>query len=103
MNNTEDKMDITKNIKIIEMLKCQILNCVADFHSSMIKTGNDFDEKYDILADLIILSFILGNRTGIGYETLELKIKKKLKLGVLEDDDNLHNDVVELLRYFNGK
>lgn len=103
MGNIEDKMDITKNIKLIEMLKSQLLTCVADLYSNMTQNSTDSDDRYEILADLIILSFVLGNRLGVGAEALEHKIVKKLKLSALEDKESLHSDVVELLRYFNGK
>lgn len=100
MKNFDEQIDITKNIKIIEMLKCQILNSVADLHSSFIQNIEQ-DEKKEIFSDLIILVYILANRLNISPLELENKIIKKLKLAVLDEKDDFNEDIKEILRYFN--
>lgn len=93
--------DITKNIKMIEMLKGQILVGVSDLYNSFIQLDNTEVEKLEIFAELIILIYILAKKIGVSPETLFLKINKKLKIGVLDDNDIFYEDVKELLRYFN--
>ena len=83
MKNFDEQLDITKNIKMIEILKCQILNGVADLHTSLINSV-DNAQRTEIFADLVILIYILSNRLGIASNELENKIIKKLKIGVLD-------------------
>lgn len=86
---------------MIEILKGQILEGVSDLHNSFIQHDSDTSDKIEIFADLTILIYILARRIGISPETLLIKITKKLKLGVLEEDDIFNEDIKELLRYFN--
>lgn len=101
MINFDNQLDITKNIKMIEILKGQILAGVSDLHNSFIQPDNTTSDKIEIFADLTILIYILAKKLGISPETLLLKINKKLKIGVLEETDIFNEDVKELLRYFN--
>lgn len=101
MKNFDEQIDITKNIKMIEILKCQILNSVADLHTSLINYDEQ-EERKEIFADLTILTYILSNRLGISPKELETKIIKKLKLGVLDEKDNFNEDIKEILRHFNS-
>lgn len=103
MKNFDEQLDIIKNIKMIEMLKCQILTGVADLHSNLINSNGDFNERIEIFADLTILIYILAKKLGISPEALQVKMNKKLKIGVLDENDSFNEDVKEILRYFNGK
>ena len=100
MKNFDEQLYITKNIKMIEILKCQILNGVADLHTSLINSV-DNAQRTEIFADLVILIYILSNRLGIASNELENKIIKKLKIGVLDENNNFNEDIKEILRYFN--
>lgn len=102
MINFDNQLDITKNIKMIEILKGQILAGVSDLHNSFIQPESDSMNKIEIFADLTILIYILAMRLGTSPETLLIKINKKLKLGVLEEDDIFNDDIRELFRYFNN-
>ena len=101
MINFDNQLDITKNIKMIEILKGQILAGVSDLHNSFIQPDSTEADKIEIFADLTILIYILAKKLGISPETLLLKINKKLKIGVLDETDIFYEDVKELLRYFN--
>lgn len=103
MDNLNNQLDVTKNIKVIEVLKCQILNGVADLHNNLRTTSSDNLERLEIFADLIILNYILANRLGFSPETLEVKINKKLRIGTLEPENSFSNDSKELLKYFNNR
>ncbi len=100
MKNFEEQLDITQNIKMIEILKCQILNSVADLNNSLLNCFENNEIK-DIFADLIIISYILANRLSITPEDLKYKINKKLKLGIL-DNNSFNTDIKELFKYFNN-
>lgn len=99
MVNSKIDFDITKNIRIIEMLKSQLLTDIADLYNNLYQTNSEFSERSDILADLILTTYLLSNRLGLSYNSLDLKVINKLKLGVLEENSPLHDDVSELLRY----
>ncbi len=101
MINFDNQLDITKNIKMIEILKGQILAGVADLHNSFIQTDSTEADKIEIFADLTILIYILAKKIGISPETLLLKINKKLKIGILDEEDIFYEDVKELFKYFN--
>lgn len=103
MINFDNQLDITRNIKMIEILKGQILTGVSDLYTSFIETDSDTMDKMEIFADLTILIYILAKRIGISPEALWVKINKKLKLGVLDESDIFYEDVKELLKYFNSR
>lgn len=99
MGNTDIDFDITKNIKLIEMLKGQLLTGIADLYNNLAQSSADSAERGEILSDLMILTYLLSNRLGFSYSTLDLKIISKLKIGILEENDSLHNDLVALLKH----
>lgn len=83
----EDKgIDITKNIKIIEWLKSELLSSVASLFEILFKGIKGSQETIvDILANIILVTYVLGRRLGISYNSLDIRIEEKIRLGVLED------------------
>lgn len=100
MKNLNNQLDITKNIKKIEILKCQILNSVADLHTTLINSSEK-EEKLEIFSNLIILIYILAKKLDITPTELEDKIIKKLKLGVLDENNDFNDEIKEIYRFFN--
>ena len=100
--NNED-LDIMGNIKLIENYKNYLLSTVADLFVTMGKGGRaGVDEINDELAEIIILSYLLGKRIGIDYEDIDKRLTKKLKLGTIEEDSN--GDYSQLIAYIkNGR
>jgi phosphoribosylformylglycinamidine (FGAM) synthase PurS component len=41
----------------------------------------------DILSNIVIESYVLSKRMGISYDSLEIQIKEKLRLGIDENND----------------
>lgn len=99
MGSSDMNFDITKNIKLIEMLKGQLLSGVADLFNNLAEDNPDVGERSDVLSDLLVITYLLSNRLGLSYNTLDMKAINKLKIGILEENDNLHNDLVALLRH----
>lgn len=95
----DTEIDITKNIKIIEMLKSRLLTRVSDLYNNMSEDYADAEARADILADLLMITYLLSDRLGVGNNTLDLRVINKLKLAVLEEDSVLHGDVTNLLKY----
>lgn len=86
MSFDNNSIDITKNIKIIEWLKSELLSSLASLFEILVKgiKGRQ-DAIADILANIILVTYVLGRRLGINYTSLDMKIQDKIKLGVLED------------------
>lgn len=101
MINGED-FDIMGNIKLIENYKNFLLSSVADLFNTMGK-GNkaSMDEILDELSEIVILSYLLGKRLGVNYAAVDERIIKKLKLGVLDEEnvDKEYQDYARLISY----
>lgn len=100
MNN--ENIDILSNMKIIESYKSYLLSAVADLFATMSKGGSaGMDEIVDELADITMLSYLLGRRLGINYSELDDKMLKKLKLGVVQGStiEREYQDYSRLMSY----
>lgn len=87
MNNRG--IDITRNIRIIECLKSDLLLSVSQLYNEMAsETGENIREvALDTLSDTIIISYLLSRRLGIDYPTLERQISAKIRLGLLQEHE----------------
>lgn len=102
MVNNQDT-DITRNIKIIEFLKSEILTTVATLFQTLLKgarAGQDI--LIDTLANLILVTYLLGKRLGIGFSVIDTKIMEKLKIGLLEEHEaeKWYGDLSSLSDYY---
>ena len=79
--NNDFKLDIVKNITVIESLKCGLLSSVSGLYESL--SGNSRDElaKMDFLAEIVINAFLLADKTGMGSSELLSEIYKRLEVG----------------------
>ena len=93
------EFDIAKNIKLIEMLKAQMLAAIAELYNSLACNESDIKKQGDILADLIIITYMLGEKIGVSFNSVDLKAIKKLKIGTLNEEEALYKDAVKLLKY----
>ena len=98
-----DKFDVTKNIRMIEMLKAQLLGNIADLYKNLSSGSGSEEERTEILADMTIMTYMLAGRLGVSNMTLDEKMKKKLRIGLLEENNSLHNDTAELLKFLNSR
>lgn len=86
MSFENNGIDITKNIKIIEWLKSELLSSIASLFEILVKGVKGSQEVIvDILANIILVTYVLGRRLGISYNSLDMKVEDKIRLGVLED------------------
>ncbi|GAB6099638.1 MazG-like family protein [Halanaerocella petrolearia] len=94
------KGSITKNLKIIEWLKTQILDNVSQLFKAMVK-GNDKFELLDLIVGIIMSAYLLAKRLGYSFDQLDRKLENKLKSNI----DNKHQiedwygDLSELLEH----
>jgi hypothetical protein len=98
-----DNIDITRNIKVIEWLKSELLTALASLYEILAKgVKNSQDAVVDILANIILVTYLLGKRLGVSFEKIDSKIESKLKLGIVEEHniEKWYGDLNSLLEYF---
>ncbi|MCX7843430.1 MAG: MazG-like family protein [Clostridia bacterium] len=102
----EKDIDITRNIKIIEWLKSELLTDIASLFKVLVNgMREDIHEAVsDTLANIILISYLIGRRLGMSYNSIEMKIEKKVKLGLIENHDveKYYGDLSELSRHLNS-
>lgn len=102
----DKEIDITRNIKMIEWLKSELLTDVANLFKILINGAKEevHEAVSDTLSNLILICYLLGRRLGISYNSIELKIENKVKLGLIENHDveKYYGDLSELSRHLNS-
>lgn len=93
------KIDIAKNLKIVEWLKAELLDSVGALYKALLKTGNDV--KGDALARIIIIAYLLGRRVGVPFEMIDMQVKNKLANSIDESEElgQWQGDLSDLLQY----
>ena len=82
-----EDFNIMSNVKIIEDLKAELLCIIGDFFKLLTKGSNVAqDALLDCISGAIIILYVLAERLGYSYMTVDDNIKKKLKLGIIEED-----------------
>ena len=75
--------DITKNVKIIEWMKKELILSVGDVFDLIFKGVKPLDEALqDTLANIIMITYLLAKRLGISFSEIDYKIKEKIKIGI---------------------
>jgi len=99
----EKEIDITRNIKLIEWLKSELLTELADLFRVLARGVREelHEAVGEILANIILISYLLGKRLGISYNAIEMKIHSKIRLGLVENHDveKYYGDLSELSRH----
>ena len=93
------------DIKVIEDLKAQLLCVIGDFFMLLTRGSNVAQEAIlDCISGAVIILYILADKLGYSYTTVDDNMQKKLKLGIIEDDlvekqgknlSRLHNHLKE--------
>lgn len=98
--------DITKNVKIIEWIKNEILMSVSDLFNLLFKGVKSIDDALqDCIASIIMLSYLLGKRLGIDFYEIDYKIKQKVKQGIKEEHsiETWFGDLSDLEKHMNNR
>lgn len=99
----DKEIDITRNIKIIEWLKSELLADMSNLYKILVNGVKEeiHDSVSETLSNIILISYLLGRRLGISYNSIELKIENKIKLGILEEHEveKYYNDLSELSKH----
>jgi len=91
------ELDVAKNLKMVDWLKAELVDSVAELFKALLKNGND--AVADALASIIIICYLLGQRVGVSLLSLDAKIKEKLRITVDNslDGSNWHKELLGLL------
>jgi hypothetical protein len=96
--------DLIRNIRLIERLKCGILQWVARLFQALY----DSPEKsiQEALSHIIVYCYLLANRVGISFSRLDQGINEKARVFLQEKDMQErgipHDDLLKFLRYREG-
>lgn len=99
-------MDIIKNIRTVEWLKSELLTSLAYLYELLIKGEDDNKEELsDIIANIVLLSFLMSKRVGLNYEDIIISIEKKIKMKIREGHnlEKWYGDLSELLEFLRLK
>ncbi|OAT80867.1 MazG-like family protein [Desulfotomaculum copahuensis] len=94
---------ITKNIRVIEWLKADLLTSLSALFKGMLRGSEE--RLLDALGSIIITSYVLGKRLGISYTRIDLKVENKLRQGIDEDHEmeRWYGDLSALLAHLGDK
>jgi hypothetical protein len=99
----DKEIDITRNIKTIEWLKSELLTDAANLFKALVNGMKEeiHESVSDTLSNMILICYLLGRRLGISYNSIEIKIENKIKLGLLENHDveKYYGDLGELSKH----
>lgn len=102
----EKEIDITKNIKIIDRLKSEMLTDIANLFRILVNGVSDeiHEGLADTLSNIILIAYLLGRRLGISYNVVEMKMRNKIKLGLVESSSNekSSSDLNELSKHLDS-
>ncbi|MBF8982307.1 MazG-like family protein [Lutibacter sp. B2] len=99
-------IDITKNIRIIEWLKSELLTTIASLYEILLKGERETQTVLiDILSNIIFVTYILGKRLGVSFSRIDMKIEDKIRLGILENHklEDWHGDLSDLKQHFDRR
>ena len=78
--------DVTRNIKIVEWMKTELLTSVSDLFNLIYRGVRPLDEALqDTLANIIMITYLLAKRLGISFKDIDYKIRQKIKIGIDEN------------------
>ena len=95
-------VDITKSIRVIEWLKSELLTAISTLFQLLVNgVQNSQEAILDVLANIILVTYLLGKRLGVSFEKIDQKLESKVKLGVVEEHkiEKWYGDLSRLLDY----
>ena len=83
----KQNFNIMYNVKMIEDLKADLLCIIGDFFKLLTKGSNVAKESVlDCISGAIIILYLLAERLGYSHTAVDEIMKKKLKIGIIEED-----------------
>ena len=103
MAHPNQEVDITRNLRMIEWLKAELIEGVSFFFKALIKHNQQAITK--ALAAIMLTCYFLGKRLGISYAQLDRTVEEQLR-SHLDTDHQLekwYGDISTCLKYVQGK
>lgn len=83
----KEDFNIMYNVKMIEELKAELLCIIGDFFKLLTRGSNVAQQSIlDCISGAIMILYLLSERLGYSHAAVDESIKKKLKLGIIEED-----------------
>ena len=98
--------DVTKNVKIIEWMKKELILSVGDVFDLIFRGVKPFDEALqDTLANIIMITYLLAKRLGVSFKEIDYKINEKIKIGIKENHsvESWYGDLTNLQKHMDNK
>lgn len=101
------ELDITRSLRIVESLKSILLDDIAGLYRHLADPSMEDTRNVaaDNLSDMIVVSYLLGKRLGVDYPTMDRYISKKIRLGLIHENEieKYFGDLSELARLRSGE
>lgn len=95
----DKNLEVTRNVKIIEWLKTEILVSIGDLFNLLFKGVGPLNETLqDTIANIIMVTYLLAKRLGLSFSDIDYKIKEKIKIAINEDHsiERWYGDLTDL-------
>lgn len=100
-------LDITRSLRIVENLKSALLDDIATLYRHLADPVLEDTRNVaaDTLSDMIVVGYLLGKRLGVDYATMDRHISKKIRLGLIHENEieKYFGDLSELARVRSGE
>ncbi|SHF03286.1 MazG-like family protein [Thermoanaerobacter uzonensis DSM 18761] len=98
----KNNLEIAKNIMSIENLKINLLGKVYSLFKAF-NEDEDGEILIDNLCDILIFTYLLGEKLGYDFEEIDEALQKKLKLQIIDKNFEGEYNFSELQRYIKGR
>ena len=85
MKGRSKELDVAKNLKMVDWLKAELVDSVAELFKALLKSGTD--AVADALASIIIICYLLGQMVGVSLLSVDAKVKEKLRITIESSPD----------------
>lgn len=103
MTQSKADMGITKNIRVVEWLKTELISTVGTLFKHLLH--NTEEGIITSVSYIIILAYVIGRRLGIDFCRVDREVKRLLRVQIDEkhEVEKWYSDFSEMLSYFNSK
>jgi len=103
LNKKNYEVLFASNLKMTESLKAELASAVGTLFKALLKA--EHNAIIDALAGIIIITYLLGRRLGIEFNTIDLMAKKNLQTGIgdTKEKDQWYEDMNELFLYLDNR
>lgn len=103
MNDIDLEASVASSMRMTESLKADLVDAVGLLMKKAI--AGDHAGMSDSMAAIVIITYLLGNKLGIDYHTIDLTVHNKLYSGLKDtnESDQWFMDMRNLLYYLQAK